>query len=431
MKDNVLNKDSLLELLKDCSDAFSLASRKGKLLATLAWGPQVAQDFFKKNGTALPRPTYEIDRKSISEALEALGKLHGRLQGEHPVLQWLMKSKDSFSGGLRLILAIESPAFFELSNQLYGASTSRLARGKTSNLDLARSISGRMGVCNLNDIAEAREKISAEELAAALEKRLRKRNPPLHVKIELTDTIVSKVIAGMSRVRIRKDARFSDMEQGALWNHEVESHCLTAQNGALQRNCPFLAAGGPRTTLTQEGIAVFHEIYSHTMSQSRFLTLCDRVEAVHKVEEGADFLELYRWFLERSDTPLDAFYASQRIFRGAPLGGRYPFTKDVVYLAGLLEVYHFLQAATKVQDRMLIECLLTGRLALEDVGTIEWLRMHGILEPPHFVPEWLRNWESLVSFFSFFGVVLHSLDLSSFQTYFDDFRSVHDWKMPK
>jgi uncharacterized protein (TIGR02421 family) len=234
----------------------------------------------------------------------------------------------------------------------------------------------------------------------------------------------------MSRVRVRSDGRFSELELGALWNHEVESHCLTAQNGGRQTNCPFLSSGGPRTTMTQEGIAVFHEMFGHTMSQSRFLTLCDRIEAVHMVEQGADFMELYRWFGSRCDSELEAFYAAQRIFRGAPLGGRYPFTKDVVYLSGLLEIYHFLQAATKVQDRILIECLLSGRIAMEDVGVIEWLRLHGILEPPHFIPDWLKNWESLVSFFSFFGVVLHSVDLSSFQSYFDDYRDVHDWKLP-
>lgn len=424
-----MRKDDLLVLLKDCGEVFNFASRRAKILPTLAWGRDVATEFFKNKGS-LPKPSYQIDRKSLTEALESLGGIHSRLQGEHPVLQWLMRSKESYSAGIRLLLAIESQAFFEISGQLYGNSQSRLARGQTNYLDLARSISGRISVCNLNDIAESNVRMSAEELAAALEKRLRKRQPALSVRVELTSDIVAKVVAGMSRVRIRADGRFSDLELGALWNHEVESHCLTAQNGARQTNCLFMAAGGPRTTLTQEGIAVFHEIYGHTMSQSRFLTLCDRVEAVHKVEQGADFMELYRWFLTRCETELEAFYSAQRVFRGAPLGGRYPFTKDVVYLAGLLEVYHFLQAATKVQDRILIECLLAGRIAIEDVGIVEWLRLHGIVHPPHFIPDWLKNWEALVSFFSFFGVVLHSVDLSSFQSYFDEYRDVHDWKIP-
>lgn len=430
MNDKALRKEELLALLKECGEVFSFASRKAKILPTLGWGPNVAAEFFRKKGTALPQPVYSVDKKALNDALQALGGLHAKLQGEHPVLQWMMRNKESFSAGIRLILAIESDSFFQISTQLYGNSGSSLARGQTTYLDLARSIRARISVCSLNDIAESNLKMSAEELAAALEKRLRKRTPALNVKVEITPDITAKVVAGMSRVRIRAGSRFSEMELGALWNHEVESHCLTAQNGNQQDNCPFLVAGGPRTTLTQEGIAVFHEIYGHTMSQSRFLTLCDRVEAIHKVESGADFMELYRWFQGRCDSDSDAFYSAQRIFRGAPLGGRYPFTKDVVYLAGLLEVYHFLQAATKVQDRILIECLLAGRIALEDVGIVEWLRLHGIIQPPHYIPDWLKNWEALVSFFSFFGVVLHSVDLSSFQSYFDEYRDVHDWKIP-
>lgn len=427
MPKQVLRKAELLALLKECGEVFTFASKRAKILPTLAWKREVAAEFFQKKATALPNPTYSVDKKAVTDALESLGTLHAKLQGDHPVLQWLMKTKDSFSSGMRLILAIESETYFEISSQLYGNSKSSLARGQTNNLDLARSIAARMGICSLNDIGESKVFMSAEELATGLEKRLRKRVPALPVKVELTTDIVAKVVAGMSRVRIRSDGRFSEMELGALWNHEVESHCLTAQNGIRQTQCSFLSAGGPRTTLTQEGIAVFHEIYGHTMSQSRFLTICDRVEAIHMVEQGADFMELYRWFQARSESDLDAFYAAQRIFRGAPLGGRYPFTKDVVYLAGLLEVYHFLQAATKVQDRILIECLLTGRIALEDVGVIEWLRLNGILDPPHFIPVWLKNWEALVSFFSFFGVVLHSVDLSSFQSYFDSYQDVREW----
>ncbi len=429
MESRELKKDALLQLLKDCSEVFAFASRKAKILATLGWGREVAAGFFKAGGESLPQPSYAVDKKGLTDALQALGALHPRLQGEHPVLQWLMKNKDSYSAGVRLILALESPAFFEISTQLYGCSSSRLAQGQTTYLELARSISGRMGICNLNDISESNVTLSAAEFAAGLEKKLRKRSPLMAVKVELSDEIVAKVVAGMSRVRIRSDSRFSAFELGALWNHEVESHCLTAQNGARQLHAPFLSAGGPRTTLTQEGIAVFHEIYGHTMSQSRFLSLCDRVEAIHMVEQGADFMELYRWFKVRSESDLDAFYASQRVFRGAPLGGRAPFTKDIVYLAGLLEVYHFLQAATKTHNHMLIESLISGRFAVEDVAVVEWLRVHGILEPPYFVPDWLKNWEGLISFFSFFDVILNSVDLTSFRSYFDGYRSIEDWKL--
>ena len=90
--------------MKECSDVFQFASRRAKILSTLSWGRDVAAEFFKHQGTSLPNPVYEVDRKGLQEALEALAGLHAKLQGEHPVLQWLMRNKDSFSAGIRLIL---------------------------------------------------------------------------------------------------------------------------------------------------------------------------------------------------------------------------------------------------------------------------------------------------------------------------------------
>ncbi|NBY19157.1 DUF1704 domain-containing protein [bacterium] len=161
------------------------------------------------------------------------------------------------------------------------------------------------------------------------------------------------------------------------------------------------------------------------MSQLRFLSLCNRVEAVGLVENGASFLDVYRWYKERTESSLDAFFNTQRIFRGANLSGGGPFTKDVVYLPGLLSVYNFLKYAVKNQNRVLVETLVCGRMALEDVSTLAWLRTHGVINPPHFIPDWLKNWEGLLSFFSL-TAVFDGLDLTNIQDYFDE-HLLHDW----
>ena len=423
-----VSKAALVGTIQEASEVFKLCTRKTKILASLAWKPEVASEFFQKKASTLPKPTYSIDRKMYLEVLEALKTLSAKLKGEHPVLQWLSRTEQSFSNGVRLLLEIEKDSFFEVSTELYGNATSRLFNGSTSNLELSDAIGGRMSVCSLNDIAESVVLKSSDEFASALEAKLRSRQPEIPVKAEVTDQIVAKVAAGMNRVRIRKDARFADIELASLWNHEIESHCLTAHNGARQEVADFLTAGGPRTTMTQEGLAVFYEIYGHTMSQGRFLTLCDRIQAVHLVTEGADFIELYRWYRDRCDNDLEAFYSAQRIFRGAKLTGRAPFTKDVVYLVGLLGIYNFLRIAVKNQNRLLVETLVCGRLSLEDVGTIAWLRTHGVIRPPYFIPDWLQNWEALLSFFSL-TAVLGSLDLSGFQQYFDSYYTLEDWDL--
>ncbi len=90
---------------------------------------------------------------------------------------------------------------------------------------------------------------------------------------------------------------------------------------------------------------MFSEFVSGTLELDRLRRLADRTLAVHMVCEGADFIELYRWFLERSPSPEQAFESTRRIFRGGPLEGGAPFTKDCGYLSGLLAVLTFVRAA--------------------------------------------------------------------------------------
>lgn len=422
------SKAELTNKIKESGELFKLAAKKTKILSSLAWKPEINLEFFRKNESEIPKPTYSIDRKQFQELLDALEKLKSKVSGEHPVLQWLERTRASFGNGIRLLLEIEKDSFHELSSILYGNSHTRVFESSLTNLELARAISARMAVCNLNDLAENTVSRTSSEFVVLLEEKLKNRHPMMPVRVEETDQIIAKVVAGMNRVRVRHDSKFSDLDLYSLWNHEIESHCLTAHNGNRQGVCDFLSSGGPRTTLTQEGLAVFYEVYGHTMSQRRFLSLCDRVEAVKMAEDGADFMEVYRWYKDRNGDAKEAFYSTQRMFRGAKLTGGGPFTKDVVYLAGLLGVYNFLRVAVKNQNRLLVESLVCGRISLEDVGTIAWMRQHGLLAPPYFIPDWLKNWEALLSFVSL-TAVLGSMDLTAFQSHLDDYYTLDDWDL--
>lgn len=419
-------KAALLSAMKDASDVFRHCSRKIKILSVLSWNGAVADEFFKYKEDKLPTPIYPVDRANLNDMIERLDKLAPKLKGEHPVLAWLAKTRESYLDACKLLLATETKFFYEVSSKLYGNANSHPIKAGVSNLGLAQSISQRMAVCELNDISESRIFEDADTFAADVQAKIKVRIPAIPVKVEITDDIAAKVVAGMNRVRIRKNTRFAKLEVSALWNHELETHCLTANNGLLQENADFLSSGGPRTTMTQEGLAVFFEMYGHSMSQRRFLALCDRTLAIDMAEKGADFMQIYRWYKERSESEMEAFFAASRIFRGSPLKGGAPFTKDVVYLGGLLAVFNFLQLAVKNQNRLLVESLICGRIALEDVGTIAWLRTHGLLSPPKYTPTWLENWEALLSFFSFSAFV-NSVDLSSVQDYFDANNTLQTW----
>ncbi len=113
----------------------------------------------------------------------------------------------------------------------------------------------------------------------------------------------------------------------------------------------------------------------------RLRRLADRIVATQLVIDGADFIELYRWFLDRSPTPEQAFESSRRIFRGAPLTGGTPFTKDCTYLSGFLAVTTFIRSAFRAGRADTLGLLFAGKLDLFSLPALGELRSMGLVKP--------------------------------------------------
>jgi hypothetical protein len=119
-------------------------------------------------------------------------------------------------------------------------------------------------------------------------------------------------------------------------------------------------------------------------------------------EDGADFLEAYRWLVrEQGSAPRDAYLDAARVFRGGPPEGGGPFTKDACYLAGLVQVHAFLSAFVRSGFRDECELLVAGRFALDDFAAIVELHAQGLIERPRWRPRWMRDWETLLPYFAF------------------------------
>mgnify|MGYP000476334030 CR=1 FL=1 len=282
--------------------------------------------------------------------------------------------------------------------------------GPVRNLDLAEHLLERLRVHGWD---EARDPdvgvISAEELRAGLTARIARRSPAMEIEVVLDERATAKVVAGMSRVRIRPDATFTACEAEGLWHHEIETHALTAHNGAAQVNAPFLRSGGPRTTRTQEGLAVFSELYNKTLSVQRLQRLAVRVKLVDMAEQGATFIDLHRHLVAAGATPRDAYFDAQRICRGGLCGGGAPFTKDACYCKGIVLNFAFLRAAIQLDRAELIPFLFVGKVAHEDIPVLYAHVTDGIVKPPPFLPpifedmNGLAIWMCYASFFSRLG----------------------------
>ena len=222
----------------------------------------------------------------------------------------------------------------------------------------------------------------------------------------MVDELSANAVATATKVKVRRDARFTERDGAQLLNHEAFIHVGTALNGRLQSDLPILSVGHPGTTRTQEGLAVFSEFVSGNLELDRLRRLADRTLAVQMVCDGADFIDLYRWFLERSPSPEQAFESTRRIFRGAPLEGGAPFTKDCGYVAGLLGVLTFVRAAFRANRPDTLGLLFAGKLDLWAVPALAVLRHMGLCRPARYLPPWAMDpgwvltWLTLSTFMS-------------------------------
>ena len=149
-----------------------------------------------------------------------------------------------------------------------------------------------------------------------------------------------------------------------------------------------------------EGLATFAELYDHDLSIERMRQLAERVKMVDMAEEGADFIELYRFALTHQRSPREAFLDAQRICRGGLVSGGAPFTKDLVYLSGLMEAYTFLSVMVRGDERDKAEMAVAGRIAFEDIPTLQALAHDGVLARPQYLPRWLSHWRGLLPYFA-------------------------------
>lgn len=398
---------STLKLLERARAAFRGAPN---LLETIGWPRSVERAYFDSGAEELPTPVYRIDRDASLQRLAGLERLDQELVGDDALVRLLRARTHSHRLGEQLVLATGTRAFYELSREIYGGARTSWLDGDTTNLAFAEHVAGRLTADADDPDDQPDDVLDAEGLAASVRERLdrRKRAPVLSVVLD--EDLGAKAIAGKKRLRIRADATFTREEARSLYLHEVETHVFTAQNGDLQPHLDFLDSGGPLSTRTQEGLAVFSELYAQALTIGRLRRLAERVKLVAMAEDGANFIELHRYLQDSGVEPRVAYLDVARIYRGGSCEGGAPFTKDAVYLGGLMEVYNFLRLSVGPGGRRIAAVLVSGRLALDEVEPLVSLADDGLLAPPTFAPSWLRRWDDLLTHFAF-SSFLNQIDL--------------------
>ncbi|MDH3217588.1 MAG: flavohemoglobin expression-modulating QEGLA motif protein [Candidatus Krumholzibacteria bacterium] len=390
-----------VEKLSEAATILWRAERPLRVLRTVAWGPQVADRFFKAGANALPEVEYApVD---ATASLEGVAAARALIQGSTPVHAWLSRLSDSVETTARLLAAVGTRAFHEHSLTLFGAPRRRFFDGRNSPLDLAQRLHEVLSEFDHCDLIldDTPTMLSVEALKAHIDEGVTRLFGDSAPHIEIVDDLSAKAVAGANRIRLRRNAAFSDLDAAQLLHHEAYVHICTSINGKAQQRFPILGAGHPGTTRTQEGLAVLAELTQGALDPTRMHRLADRVFAIQMAIDGADFLDLYRYFLNRAPNEFEAFENARRVVRGGLVTGGAPFTKDGVYLEGLLRVHNYLRVVVKAGDVRLIRALFTGKLDLEDIPAILMLDDAKRLEKPRFLPPWIRDLRPLVTYLSY------------------------------
>jgi uncharacterized protein (TIGR02421 family) len=234
------------------------------------------------------------------------------------------------------------------------------------------------------------------------------------IKVEVDAELTAKAAAGATRIRLRGDTCFSEYDRHQLLAHEAFVHSLTALNGRQQPLLASLARTSPRVTATQEGLAVFAELMSGAIDIARLKRISLRILAIDMALNGADFVEVYRYFSNCGQSAADSFHSAQRVFRGVPLNGGAAFAKDNVYLSGLLTVHTFFRWAFKQQRMDLLRHLFAGKLTLHDVIALQPHFASGAILPPRWLPPWMQHVHGLAGKLAF-SVFINGIHMNRVQ----------------
>jgi uncharacterized protein (TIGR02421 family) len=307
-----------------------------------------------------PRP---IDPDGLKRQLYAI-KIE---QIDDPALTHIFHTqRQEISQLLTMIGDRNSPNFLYGSLQVFGGVSDTL-------LDEAKNI---LKGVSIHPSAFLSRKLTAKELANRANELIAKyriQNADFHYVVEIRDDLPGIMVSG-GKLLIGSTVSLHQETVDATLAHEVSTHIVTHFNGSAQAFQQF-HSGMQDYESTQEGLAVLAEYFVGNLQPHRLRTLAARVVAVDALVRGADFIQVFRLLTDEwCFSNEQAFHVSMRVFRG---GG---FTKDAVYLKGLIEVVNYLKCDG---DFML---LFVGKIGLQHIPFVKEMKWRNLLKEALITP---------------------------------------------
>ncbi|HSC89152.1 MAG TPA: flavohemoglobin expression-modulating QEGLA motif protein [Polyangiaceae bacterium] len=383
------------------------AQRPIRILDGIKWRAEVFEAFRASGFKQLPEITYprapfDFDPGAKKDELRQIETdVRSQLGETDEIARILAQSAREYRLVVEMLENRGTRRFYQLSRALYGSASDTFTDGSTTVSDVAHDMYAILTELDDSLLGPTPEKnVSAPEVVEILNTRLSQVFGDGKIRVILDDGIVADAAAGSDYVKVRKGARFSMDDVRILEVHEGWAHVGTSLNGQQQPVARWLSKGPPRTAATQEGLAALLEVLTFASYPGRAHRLNNRVLAVEKAEEGASFYDVFEWFRTEGYDEEGCFWGTQRVFRGGTVDGGAPFTKDIVYMKGVVSNYNFLHAAIVKGRPDLIRWLFVGKVALEDIPALAERAHEGIVRPPRYVPELFRDLRGLAIWLS-------------------------------
>jgi uncharacterized protein (TIGR02421 family) len=373
-----------------------------RILSALAWPREAETAFLHSWRAGKPAlPNVILEPQDFTREIEALESMQDKCDRAHPLDNLIFKTARSYASAARMLGAIGTPGFTSHSVELYGKPDDRYRTQDFTAIDAAEFFLQKTDeLMGSYVVPPSVADIPVEEFARRLQTRIDDFFVDDKVEVVIDPALPSKAIAGSNRIRLRGGALYSELDLEQLLEHEAHIHAATMHNGKRQKNLRLLSLGAPRTTRTQEGIAVLAELMTLSLDIVRLRRIALRIKAIAMALDGADFIEVFKGFLEAGQSEEESYQSTVRCFRGGDVRGRTVFTKDTVYLKGLVEVYAFLVTCIHENRTELASSLFAGRLTLGDVIELAPYFETGYLDGPFYVPHWARDLRTLASAFA-------------------------------
>lgn len=421
-------QDAELKIIQDLSTRIVDAQKNIRILDSIKWDEQVYQQFFAKNGKQMPevdeqyyqkRPLPFDPLEKIDEFRLILRDAHNQLGQYSPVTRLMKRQCDEYMRSVTMLAARGTSTFSKLAMELYGSPDDVFYAGGPRLSEMGADLFEVLTALEVKLQSAADEKqYTAFEAQEILQSRLSTffNRHPGKVAVVVTDDMVADAAAGADSIKLSSRVMFSDHDLKYLEVHEGWVHVGTTLNGAMQPYCFFLSKGSPGSSVIQEGLAVVTEVVTFATYPSRMRRITNRVIALDKVTQGANFLDIYNYFLECGSTEEESYRQTVRVFRGStPTGG--PFTKDLCYAKGFVLIHNFIRYAISLHRVEAIPLLFAGKLVLDDLPLLLELKDQGLLAEPVYLPPQFRDLSALSAWVSF-SLYLNKFSMQDIQKAF-------------